>query len=121
MKKSSVKKVLGLGLGATLLACSALSHAENFQLHEVTVKQVLQWSDGHIFVSFNKQLPETSCSSRSRVGFHRDDPNAEFFKAQALTALATGKPTYIRANTNTDGSCPVHSNSMKLNAMAVGY
>ena len=53
MKKLGVKKVLGLGLGAALLACSALSHAADpvYDTGWSTVDRIDSWNDASVYLS----------------------------------------------------------------------
>ena len=125
MKKLGVKKVLGLGLGAALLTCSALSNAaatnENptFQVKGVKIARVLNWWDGTIFLYPEAHISNDGMSTgclRHRVAFKKSDPNAEFYKSQALTAVATGKPVFLGLS----GSCDIHGSTYHVTSMGFG-
>ena len=131
MKKLGFKKVLGLGLGVAIsfggssaFANEPVTKADGTikqQLSAVKVTDVYQWSNGSVFVYFDGD-EFSQCNSgvgKIRVGFEDSDPHADFFKAQALTALSTGKTAFIIAETNPGGECPVHGNTMRLETFGV--
>ena len=95
MKKLGVKKVIGLGLGVSLLACSALSHAA-VVAHNVKIKNIFQVGTGagYVYIDIYREI-QNDCGNLQRVAFAGDEPSADFYKAMALTALTTGKTTYM--------------------------
>lgn len=74
-----------------------------------TVTEVAQWDDGYIFVNLN-MATDCACSHNHRVAFHKDT-NEKFIMAQVLSAVATGKPIWVRAE---DAGCVVHGNTARL-------
>ena len=78
---------------------------------DAVVTAFFQWEDGSIFVSINKPTG-CGCSENFRAAFHKND-NEKVHVAIALTALATGKKVFLRAD-NINGTCPIHGNTARL-------
>ncbi len=97
--------------GMLSVGISSAVNASVCDIDNAEVTSVFQWSDGHIFVVFDKDIG-CGCYMKNRVGFHKND-NEKFYMSAALTALTTGNKVRIRAD-NVDGTCPVHGNTPKL-------
>ena len=114
MKKLGVKKVLGLGLGVALSLGASSAFAQLCGVDNAKVVSVFQWTDGSIFVEFDRSTG-CGCSSDNRLSFHKNS-NEKFLMNASLTALATGKKVMAKG---TYGNCPVHGNTSKMVVLQV--
>lgn len=111
VKKGFLKALI---LGLSIIPIS--SFAANCYLNNAHINEVLQWSDGYIFVVLDGNT-NCSCSIKNRLAFHKND-NEKFLISASLTALTTGKTVDVIGE-DSRGSCPVHGNTAKLLSLTI--
>ena len=96
MKKIGLKKVLGLGLGAALLTCSALSHAANDQIPVGKTIKVISTYEHFAIMSLDSPVGDNqNCLKNPNLSHHvtidmRNGKNKEVYAA-ALAAATSGQ------------------------------
>ncbi len=95
-----------------LLLNSFSVNSATCSVNDAKVTSTFQWSDGSIFIIFDKST-DCNCPIKNRLGFHKND-DEKFFISAALTAYTTGKPVTAWAE---DVGCLIHGNTAKLHSL----
>ena len=89
MKKLGVKKVLALGLGAALLACSVASHAREYVQPFTPTKVVV--ADGFLQVVMPNSISVEGCAQSSAIVLPDNHKYFDAYLSMAMTAHVTGQ------------------------------
>ena len=88
--------------------------AKDCVVYDTKITRIHQYTDGNIFVYFDK-ISDCSCQFPQRMAFHKND-DEKFFVSAALTALTTGKNVSLVGE---DTNCPIHGNTAKMTNLSI--